>query len=194
MKPFLLFLLSHLFCVLVFSQAGDFIVVKKHDRTVKSYFTGLPITFETTYGSWVSGYITDIRNDSVFIKQYDVKTVPTMWGVTVQDTAGSFIVGVHYAEIKQVEFDEKGHAFGYVTNGAIFMIGGLGYAILNVINGAYQHGSITDSKNMQSLGIALGVAGAGFILNRIAHHKNKHWKYIIEYVHMKDVKKQLRGF
>ena len=194
MKPFLLFLLSHLFCSLAFSQAGDFIVVKKHDRTVKSYFTGLPIALETSYGSWINGYITDIRNDSVFVKEYDVKTVPTMWGVTMLDTAGSYIVGVHYKEIKRIEFDEKGRAFEYVTNGAIFIIGGLGYALLNVVNGAYQHGSITDSKNMQSLGIALGVAGAGFILNRINHHQNKHWRYIIEYIHMKDVKKQLRGF
>jgi len=40
------------------------------------------------------------------------------------------------------------------------------------------------------LSIALGVAAAGFILNRIQHHKNKHWKYTIEYIRMKEVKKQ----
>ena len=194
MKPFLLFLLSNLVCLLVFSQASDFIVVRKHDRTVKSYFPGLPITLETESNSWVSGWITAIRNDSVFVKEYDVRQVPTTWGVMVLDTAGSYIVGVHYKEIKRIEFDERGQAFGYVKNGAIFMIGGLGYALLNVVNGQYLHESITDSKNMRSLGIALGVAGAGFVLNRIEHHKNRRWKYVVEYIRMNDVKKQLRGF
>jgi len=194
MKPFLLFLLSHLVCLLAFSQASDFIVVKKHDRTVKSYFPGLPITLETESNSWVNGWITAIHHDSVFIKQYDVRQVPTTWGVMVLDTAGSYIVGVDYKEIKRIEFDERGQSFGYVKNGAIFMIGGLGYALLNVVNGQYLHESITDSKNMRSLGIALGVAGAGFILNRIEHHKNRRWKYVIEYIRMNDVKKQLRGF
>ena len=194
MKPFLLFLLSHFFCVLVFSQASDFIVVKKHDRTVKSYFPGLPIALQTTSFSWVNGWITAIRNDSIFIKEYDVRQVPTIWGTTTTDTAGTYIVGVHYKEIERIEFNEKGGGFGFVTNGAIFMIGGLGYAFLNVVNGQYLHESITDSKNMTSLGIALGVAAAGFILNRISHAKNKKWRYAIEYVRMNDVKKQLRGF
>jgi hypothetical protein len=194
MKPFLLFILSNLFCLLVFSQASDFIVVKKHDRTVKSYFPGLPISLQTTSFSWVSGWITDIRHDSIFVKEYDVRQVPTIWGTTMADTAGTYIVGVHYKEIQRIEFNEKSGGFGFVTNGAIFMIGGLGYAVLNVVNGQYLHESITDNKNMTSLGIALGVAAAGFILNRISHQKNKKWKYAIEYMRMNDVKKQLRGF
>ena len=195
MKPFLLFFLSNFFCILVFSQASDFVVVKKHDRTVKSYFPGLPIVLQTNSYSWVNGWITAIRHDSIFVKEYDVRQVPTIWGTTMTDTAGSYIVGVHYKEIQRIEFNEKGGGgFGFVTNGSIFMIGGLGYAVLNVVNGQYLHESITDSKNMTSLGIALGVAAAGFILNRISHHKNKKWKYVIEYVRMNEVKKQLRGF
>lgn len=194
MKPFLFILLFSFTGSLAFSQATDFIVVKKHDRTVKSYFPGLPISLQTTSYSWVGGWITDIRHDSVFIKEYDVRRVPTIWGTVALDTAGTYIVGVHYKEIKEIAFDEKGGGFGYVSNGAIFMIGGLGYALLNVVNGQYLHESITDSKNMTSLGIALGVAAGGFVLNRIQHHKNKRWKYTIEYVRMTDVKKQLRGF
>lgn len=194
MKPFLFILLFHLLCLSAFSQATDFIVVKKHNRTVKSFFPGLPIALQTESFTWVNGWITDIRNDSVFIKQFDVRQVPTIWGTLVTDTAGSYIVGVYHKEIKRIEFDEKGGGFGFVTNGTIFMIGGVGYAVLNVVNGQYLHESITDSKNMTSLGIALGVAAGGFILNRIQHYKNKRWKYTIEYIRMTDVKKQLRGF
>ena len=194
MKPFLFFLFFHLAALTAFSQATDFIVVKKRDRTVKSFFPGLPISLQTVSYSWVEGWITDIRHDSIFVKQYDVRRVGTIWGTTMLDTAGSYVVGVHYKEIKQIAVDEKEKPFGFVTNGTIFMIGGLGYAFLNVVNGQYLHESITDSKNMTSLGIAFGVAAAGFILNRVQHAKNKRWKYTIEYVHMTDVKKQLRGF
>jgi len=194
MKPFLFILLSFFFCSGAFSQATDFIVVKKHNRTVKSYFPGLPIALQTESYTWVNGWITDIRHDSIFVKQYDIRQVPTIWGTLVLDTAGSYNVGVHYKEIKRIEFDEKGSGFGFITNGTIFMIGGVGYAVLNVVNGRYLHESITDSKNMTTLGIALGVAGGGFILNRIQHYKNKRWRYEIEYIRMTGVKKQLRGF
>ena len=180
---------------MAFSQASDFIVVKKHNgRTAKSFFPGLPIALQTESYTWVNGWITAIRHDSIFVKQFDVRQVPTVWGTLVADTAGSYIIGVHYKEIKRIEFDEKGGGFGFITNGTIFMIGGVGYAVLNVVNGQYLHESITDSKNMTSLGIALGVAAGGFVLNRIQHYKNKRWKYTIEYIRMNDVKKQLRGF
>jgi hypothetical protein len=195
MKPFLFILLSSFVSSLAFSQATDFIVVKKHNnRTVKSYFTGLPIALQTESYTWVNGWITDIRHDSIFVKQYDIRQVPTIWGTLMIDTAGSYNVGVYYKEIRRIEFDEKGSRFGFITNGTIFMIGGVTYAVLNVVNGRYLHESITDSKNMTTLGIALGVAAGGFILNRIQHHKNKRWKYEIEYIRMTDVKKQLRGF
>lgn len=120
--------------------------------------------------------------------------MPTIWGTMVIDTAGSFVVGVYYKEIRKIEFNEKGGGGGFITNGTIFILGGVAYAVLNVVNGKYLHESITDSKNLTTLGIALGVAGGGFILNRIQHYKNKHWRYQIEYIRMNDVKKQLRGF
>ena len=76
------------------------------------------------------------------------------------------------------------------------MIGGLGYAVLNVVNGKYLDESITSDENLKSLGIALGVAGAGFIMNRIYHHnKKKGKKYKIIYVRMTEEEmKKLRGF
>ena len=74
-----------------------------------------------------------------------------------------------------------------MRNGSIFMIGGAGYALLNVINGAYLNQPITDPDNLRSLGIALGVAGGGYILNRIYKKKERTGnKYKIIYVKMTD--------
>jgi hypothetical protein len=193
MKYFLLLLISFFITLTVFSQASDFIVLKKkNDRTLKSYFPGVPIIFETFDKRFFEGYITAIQNDSVFIKVYDVRTVGTIWGVTKLDTAGSFIAGVHYKEINKVYFDTKRKPFSFITDGTLFMIGGGGYALLNVINGAYLKESISSSKNLGKLGIAAGVFATGFIMHKIRASGRKN--YHVEYIHMNDVKKQLRGF
>lgn len=187
----LIFLL--LSSLLAFSQASDFIVVKKkNNRTLKTYFPGTPIVLETVDYRFVSGIIQSIRNDSIFIKQYDVRTMLNQWGTTTVDTVGSYLVQLHYQDINKVVY-QKRESFAFIKNGTIFMIGGLGYAALNVINGSYLKEPITEKRNLQSLGIALGVAGGGFLLNRIRHMRNKNGKrYRIEYIRMNDVK--LKGF
>lgn len=43
------------------------------------------------------------------------------------------------------------------------MIGGVGYIVLNVLNGWYRKEPIGDAENLRSLAIAGGVAGGGFI-------------------------------
>ena len=60
------------------------------------------------------------------------------------------------------------------------MVGGVGYALLNVINGSYLKESITGKENRKSLAIALGVAGAGFLMNRL-HAKAANKRYNIVY-------------
>jgi len=178
------------------AQVSDFITVKKkNNRTLKTFFPGSAISFETSSGSYVSGTIDIIRNDSLFIKMFDIRTYPTQFGVTKIDTFGTYSLGFHYKEIAKVDVGKKDH-FAFIKNGTIFMIGGLGYAVLNVVNGKYLDESITSDENLKSLGIALGVAGAGFIMNRIYHHNKKNGKkYKIIYVRMSEEEmKKLRGF
>jgi hypothetical protein len=175
----------------IFSQASDFIVVKKrNNRTIKSFFPGVPISFQTTYKRPVNGLITDIRNDTVFVKEWDIRAVPTNLGVTMLDTAGVYITGFNYKDIEIIDVSDR-MKFEQVTPDRILIIGGIGYTVLNVVNGAYLHESITDSKNLKRLGIAAGAIGTGFLLKYFRKHKRKS---IIEYIHMNDVKKQLRGF
>ncbi len=174
-----------------FSQASDFITVKKrNNRTIKTFFPGVPISFVTNYKRGVSGTITDIRHDSIFVKEWDIRVVPTALGVTMLDTAGSYINGFQYKEIETIDVSDR-TGFGQVTAGKILIIGGIGYTVLNVVNGAYLHEPITDSKNLKNLGIAAGAVGTGLLLNYLSRHKRK---YLIEYIRMNEVKKQLRGF
>lgn len=175
------------------AQASDFITVKKKNgRTLKTYFPGLPITFSTIDNYWVQGQITAIKNDTVYINQLIIRSLPTIWGVNILDTAGSLLTPVHYRDIKQVVFDTRSNGFSYIKDGTLLMIAGGGYALLNVINGAYFKSPLSSADNKKRLGIALGTAGAGYILNRI--QKNKHKHYQVEYVRMTTINKQLRRF
>jgi hypothetical protein len=174
------------------AQVSDFITVKKrNNRTVKSYFPGSPIICETFYGNHFNGYVDAVRNDSVFIKQYDIRQVPTMWGVAKLDTIATYVTGVHYKHIRMMIFKERA-SLGFIRSGTIFIIGGLGYAALNIINAGYLRQSVKDKDNLEKLGIAGGVAGAGFLLKYLDNRSRRnHKKYKIEYIHMNTPK--LRG-
>jgi hypothetical protein len=168
-------------------QMSDFISLRKmNDTHVASYFKGSPISFMHVNGQQISGYIEAIRNDSIFVRQWQIQTFLTTLGTTKVDTVGYFIHKLHYKEIYSIQPDKKEN-WRFVRNGSIFMIAGAGYAVLNVINGAYLNQPINDPANIRSLGIALGVAGGGFILNRLYKKKEKNGKkYKIIYVKMTD--------
>ncbi len=191
MLKFLLATFLLFFSVQVFSQASDFItVVKRNGRTVKTFFPGLSISFETFDKRAFSGEITSIRHDSVFIREWDIRPVLNFVGIPTVDTLGTFMAGFHYKEIDKVEVSDR-MRLQQITPGRILIIGGAGYALLNVINGAYLHQSVTSKKNLTSLGIATGAVGLGLLFNYISKHRNR---YHVEYIHMNETKKPLRGF
>lgn len=174
-------------CTNCFSQASDFIVVKKrNNRTLKTYFPGSIIALQTVYGNYLGGVVQAIRHDSVFIKEYDIRAVPNQWGVSSVDTLGSYVVALHYKDIEIVVMKQR-QSFGFIKSGAILIIGGMGYIALNIFNGKYLKQPITDLDNRKSLAIALGVAGAGFIMNRLHKYNNKNGRrYRVEYVRMNE--------
>lgn len=194
MRTFLFLLILSSLSVTSFSQASDFIKVKKrNNRTLRSYFPGSAISCETVYGNHIQGMVYAVKNDSVFIKEYDIRSIPNIWGVAKIDTVGTYVVGIHYKDIEMLEM-KKRESFGYIKNGTIFIIGGIGYAALNLINGKYLKESITGKQNRKSLGIALGVTGAGFVMNRWRRYNNRNGKrYRVEYVHMEGPRK-LKAF
>lgn len=164
---------------------SDYVKVKKrNNRTLKTFFTGSFISCKTVYGNYAGGVIQDIKNDSLFIKEYDVRSVPTQWGVSRTDTLGSYTIGLYYKDIQTVDINRR-EPFALFTNGTLLIVGGLGFAALNVINGKYLNEPITSRENLKSLGISLGAAGAGYLLNRLRKFNRENGRrYRIEYVHM----------
>ncbi|MCU0386707.1 MAG: hypothetical protein MUE38_11810 [Flavihumibacter sp.] len=168
-----------------FSQMSDFISLKRtNNRHVASYFKGSRIELQHVNGQVITGPIEDVRNDSVFVRQWHIVSYITQLGTSKVDTLGSMVYGFHYQEIFRI-FHDKRQSWGFVRNGSIFMIGGVGYIVLNVLNGWYRKEPIGDADNLKSLAIAGGVAGGGFLLNRLHRYREKNGKkYKIQYIKM----------
>lgn len=192
----LILLISFAFSTIMASAQSDFIVVKKrNNRTVKTFMPGSPITITTFQDYVLTGPVDTIRDDSIFVRMYNIRVMPTQFGTTIIDTAGSNVRGVHYKDIQKIDVGKK-ESFVFIKNGTLFMIAGLGYMALNLIN-TPKDTHVIDSENAPKLAIAGGIAAVGFIMNRIYHSRKKHGKlYKIEYIHMNDnnIQKARKGF
>ena len=160
------------------SQSPDYIAVrKKNGRTIKNFYAGSEILFQTNDGGYVQGPIKMIRNDTVFILLYDIRLFPTTIGTLVRDTISVQTISVNYKEIKRIQLSGK-PGFLQRTVGPLLMIGGAGYVVLNVLNSATSGLPVTDEENLQRLGIAAGVFGVGFFLTKLfssdGFSKSKH--------------------
>ena len=89
----------------LFSQpkkSADFILFKQHHKTIGSYYAGNNIAFTTIQGNYLEAMITEIKHDSIFLRQFIVQQVPTNFGVYVLDTVASYRYQYSYKDIKAI--------------------------------------------------------------------------------------------
>lgn len=170
-----------------FSQQADFIVLKKkNNRTLKTYYAGSFISAVTYGGFQINGWIKDIRNDSIIIRQEELRQFQQEFGM-VLDTLVYTIV-IDYREIKQWNYT-RGYTWGgrkgfvQVAVPKILMIGGTGFIVLELVNTAYRKESLNEGNKLSSLAIAGGVALAGLGMEALQNRNKKVGKkYQVVYV------------
>lgn len=167
MRKMLVCLYSMLFIYEVKGQASlDMVVLRNNqNRTVKSFFSGIPISFSDKTGQQYSGTIKKVASDSIFIQQYDIRRAATMWGTQVQDTVSSFLLKFHTNEI--VWIAKPRSSLELFRNGTLLMLGGAGYSILHLINAAYLKEPVLWS-NLAISGVA--IAG-GYLLRKLRRNR-----------------------
>lgn len=145
-----------------YAQPSDFIILKKKDKTIQSYYAGTQIEFVTVTGAYKNALITQIRNDSIFLREYLVRTMVTQFGFYVTDTAGSFSYVYHYRDIKSIGKKQKG--FNVQGSGAALLGGG---AVLTLASGISY---VVDKEKFSPglLGAAVGLAGIGYLMMKAA--------------------------
>ncbi len=158
-----LFLFLCLIHIQVFAEAQlkDYITVqKKNGQVIKSFPVNAALIFYTKENYLVDGFIDDIRNDSVFVKRYIIKYLPTNVGLTFIDTVGSDISGFHYKELSKVKVYNKKRSL-WPTIGGGLLLGGLAKFVLTLVNGLYFRDDLTSPDNLKKFGIAIGAAAVG---------------------------------
>lgn len=182
-KPLMHKLKLTLACLFVYSialgQQDDFISFGKRDRTLRTYFKGMPIAFIHRNGDFINGTIQKIQRDSIFIKQYDIRMMPTPWGTASKDTISYYDLRFHYKEI--AAFPRPPRSFEFVRNGTFFMITGGGYTFLHTFNGLIQKHPLDGA----TLAISGGVAALGFTMKKLRkYYYPIGKKYTIKYIKM----------
>ncbi len=159
------------------AQQSDFLVVKKHNnKTLRTYYEGSFLSAETWDGFLINGIIVAIRNDSIIIRQTQTQLVGTQMGSKIDTFVYTF--SFYYGQIKKFNLkadDITGRKKGFAVLSApnLLIIGGVGFIVLELVNTAYRHESLTEDNKLASLGIAAGVAATGFIWKYVAKKRNK---------------------
>ncbi len=109
-------------CTAAYAQPSDFIILKKKDKAIHSYYAGTQIEFITTTGAYRNAVITRIANDTIYLQEFLVRQVPTSLGFFITDTAGSFRYAYNYHQIGSIGKKEKG--FNVKGSGAALFGGG----------------------------------------------------------------------
>jgi len=161
-------------------QPSDFIVLKKHNKTLKSFYAGTDIEFVTYSGAYRNARIEKITNDSLFLREFLVQRIPTQLGFLITDTVGSFRYAYPYTQIARMGKKQKG--FSLNASGASLIGGGI---VLTVASGVvYLVDRAKFSPQLLLGGIGLGALG--YLFTRIGAKGiviGKHG-YRIEYVNL----------
>lgn len=132
-----------LFFLPVFCEAqSDVLVLQKNGQNILSYVPGKPIMLQTIYDQWFDGYVTALRNDSVFINN----------------------IPFHYKEIRAIRRERE--KLNYVQDGTLLMIAGGGVVALNVINGLYRKDKAGQWFSTGGWIAAGALLGGGYLLRK----------------------------
>jgi hypothetical protein len=107
-----------------FAQTADFIILKKHNKTIATFYSGTNIAFTAESGAYIDAQINGIKNDSLYLQQFIIRYLPTTIGTYIIDTAGSYHYKYHYNQIAAIGRKEKTN-FNVKGSGAALFGGGV---------------------------------------------------------------------
>lgn len=187
MKPTILALFLCTLASAAFSQQSDFIILKKkNNRTVKTYAEGSFLSARMNNGFDVHGYITAIRNDSIYLRQQEMRMFGTEFGSKLDTFVYAVAFDYHQIiryNIKDGDLYGRPTGFSVLSVPGLMVVGGVGFLILETVNTLYRKESFSDNNRLLTMGIAAGVAAAGYFWGKTnANRENKKNKLNVVYV------------
>lgn len=179
----LLILSATIFFVISCSAQSDLLILKKNNRTIKSFFPGSEMIFSTANRDY-DAYITSIVRDTIFLVQYDIKQVPTTLGVYVLDTVAKYHFGINYKDI--TSFGKIRKNFDWNSSGAALFGGGALLATAGLVTWIVTKPNTEYHASPQLVIGAAAIAGIGYLLMGTGKKNMKLGrKYSLDYIKLK---------
>ncbi len=113
-----------LFSTTSVAQSADFIILKKHNKTIQTFYSGTNISFTSQSGSFINAQINGLKDDTLYLQEFIIRYLPTTIGTYIVDTAGSYRYKYHYNQIAAIGRKEKTN-FNARGSGAALFGGGV---------------------------------------------------------------------
>jgi hypothetical protein len=162
---------------------SDFLILKKNQKTVKSFYPGTQMKFYTS-NNYHEGSVTSIERDSVFLIYYDVRQVMTTLGVYILDTVATYPFAVDYRDI--TSFKKERNNFDWGTSGAVLLGGGLLLTTAGLISWIFTKPNTEYYVTPQFvIGAALLAVAGYFIMKSAGKDLKLGKKYSLRYIKLK---------
>jgi len=182
MRPIFILAIAILFAFDCSAQ-NDLLILKKHNRTIQSFYPGSEIDFSTSTREYEAS-IASITKDSLFLVQYDVRRLYTNLGVFVLDTVAEYHFAVNYKDILSLEKPRKN--FDWSSSGAALFGGGTILTTAGLITWIFAK---PNTRYYASPSLVIGAAAlatAGYFLMKTGNKTQKIGKkYKLQYIKMK---------
>ena len=178
----LLFISFLFISITSFGQKSDYILLKKkNNRTLKAYFPGTFISAITYDGFSLNGLIKEIKHDTLFVQQQEVRQVMSRYGdLPALDTI-VYTIGVFYKDISKFNYSShtgiggapRQRGFAQVALPRVMLLGGLGYIVLESVNTLYRKESFSNKGTITTLAIAAAVSGTGLLITQLQNRSQE---------------------
>lgn len=170
-----------------FSQSADFIQLKKNNKTITTFYSGMNIAFTAESGAYIDALINGIKNDTLYLQQFIIRYLPTNIGTYIVDTAGSYHYKYHYNQIIGIGQKEKAN-FNVKGSGAALFGGGI---LLTLASGVVY---VADREKFSAplLLASVGLGTLGYFMakgKKSSRGMTMGKKYKLVYMNMSNIKK-----
>ena len=165
-----------LFCLLPFclhAQTSDILLLQKNHKTVSTWLRGYTLNFYTRDHSYVSAVIDSVKNDSLYLAQYNMYTHTNLAGFVTTDTVHKYTLLFSISDIGSVPANRK-HS-NVLGNGTLFFVAGGAYLALNVINTVADGDPVFGEDNLSHLALGASLLGVGLV-QRLIHNKTDEYR------------------
>lgn len=163
---------------------GDMLLLKKKGKVIRSYYPGSTIYFDIGGGPQ-KATIYQLKNDSLFLVQYQVRQVMTTLGTQRPDTVNSYRYGFGYDEI--VKLIEPARGWDWHSAGTVLFGGGTLLTTAGLLTWVLAKKDSRYYARPEFVAVSAALAGIGYLL--LQTNSGKHFaigkKYSLQYISAK---------